>query len=150
LVKSIAEAPWFLRPMLQSIADDAAGFRARIFTIMPRVFFAMLPVFAGIVALFYRGRRFPTALVFAAHLHAFAFLVFAATEASKWTGSLVVAAAVGGLGLVAFTWYSLGALRAVFGGGWAITIAKAIGIGFAYAVSSIPAFFIILIWASLV
>src|SRR5687767_4586455 len=52
------------------------GFRQRLFTIMPRVFFALLPVFAAIVALFYRRRNFPTALVFAVHLHAFAFVAF--------------------------------------------------------------------------
>jgi len=150
LEKSIAEAPWFLRGMLKSISEDAAGFRARLFTIMPRVFFAMLPVFAGIVALFYRGRRFPAALVFAAHLHAFAFLTFAISEAAKMTRSPVFAAIVAGIVLIAFTWYALASLRAVFGGRWPMTVVKALGIGVAYSVASIPFFFVILIWASLV
>ena len=150
LEKSIAEAPWFMRGMLKSIAEDAGGFRGRLFTIMPRVFFAMLPVFAGIVALFYRGRRFPTALVFAAHLHAFAFLAFSVAELAKMTRSPAIAMTVGGIVAVAFTWYAPSALRAVFGGGWLVTIAKALGIGLAYAIVSIPFFFVILIWASLV
>ena len=74
ILKQLDSAPWFVRPMLKSVVEDPDAFRARLFTIMPRVFFAMLPVFAAIVALFYRERRFPAALVFAVHIHAFAFL----------------------------------------------------------------------------
>jgi hypothetical protein len=117
---------------------------------MPRVFFALLPVFAGIVALFYRARRFPTALVFAAHLHAFAFLILTVPEASKllrWQPLTAVVAALAGVTLVAYT---LAGLRAVYGGGWPTTIVKGAGIAFVYVLASVPAFFIILIWASLV
>lgn len=59
--QDLDEQPWILRTMLRAMAEDQAGFRARAFTIMPRVFFAMLPVFAAIVALFYRRRHFPAA-----------------------------------------------------------------------------------------
>ena len=52
---------------------------------MPRVFFGLLPVFAGIVWLFNRRRRFPAALVFATHVHAFVFLAFTVSEAAKFT-----------------------------------------------------------------
>jgi hypothetical protein len=41
-------------------------------------------------------------------------------------------------------------LRGVFGGTWGITLAKASAIGFVYVLASMPAFFVILIWASLV
>jgi hypothetical protein len=47
--------PWVVRTMFDAVADDPAAFRTRLFAAMARVFFAMLPVFAGIVALFYRG-----------------------------------------------------------------------------------------------
>lgn len=150
MLKDIDQQLWFLRPMLRAMAEDQAGFRAKAFTIMPRVFFALLPVFAAIVALFYRKRRFPTVLVFAAHVHAFAFLIFAIPEASKMTRLPMVVRIVGLIAAVAFTCYALSALRAVFGGRWAITIAKATGIGFVYLIASLPAFFIILLWASLV
>ena len=83
---------------------------------MPRVFFALLPVFAVIVALFYRGRTFPTSLVFAAHLHAFAFIVFTLSEASKLTGSLSFALTVSRVATIALAIYALKALRVVFGG----------------------------------
>jgi hypothetical protein len=41
-------------------------------------------------------------------------------------------------------------LRRVFGGGWPATLAKAVGIGVLYLVASLPAFFALLLWASVV
>ena len=103
-----------------------------------------------IVALFYRGRRFWTSLVFAVHLHAFAFIVFTLSEAAKLTGSTGVEVAVSFAGVVtvAFAAYALLALRAVFGGGWPATVGKAAAIGVIYLIASLPAFAIILAWAS--
>jgi hypothetical protein len=149
MLKHLDESSSMLRPLLRSMATDPVAFRARVLTIMPRVFFALLPVFAVIVALFYRGRPFPTSLVFAAHLHAFAFIVFTLTEASKFTGSLSFALTVSSVAGVAFAIYALKALRVVFGGGWGITIAKALAIGAVYSIASLPAFAVILAWASL-
>jgi len=150
ITKSLETAPWFLRPMLVAVNTDPVGFRARMFDVMPRVFFGLLPVFAAIVALFYRSHRFPTALVFAAHLHAFAFLILTVPEASKllrWAPATAVAAAIT---FAALAFYTLSGLRAVYGGTWPATIVKAAGIAFVYVLSAVPAFFIILIWASLV
>jgi len=149
VLKDLETAPWFLRPLLRSLAEDAAGFRARIFTIMPRVFFAMLPVFAAIVALFYRGRRLPVSLVFAVHLHAFAYLIFAVTEAAKFAQVPALTIGLDLIVVVTFLVYALASARAVFGGGWPITVVKAAGIGVVYLLASVPAFFIILLWASL-
>jgi hypothetical protein len=50
---------------------------------------------------------------------------------------------------VFFAIYALRSLRAVFGGSWPMTIIKAAGIGFAYSLAAVPAFLIILVWASL-
>ena len=149
LLASADKAPAVLRPLFRAVAADPAGFRARVLTIMPRVFFALLPVFAVIVALFYRGRRFPTSLVFAVHLHAFAFTAFTLAEAAKLTGSVGVAVTASGIVAVAFTAYALLALRAVFGGSWPFTVMKAAAIGVVYMIASLPAFAIILAWASL-
>jgi hypothetical protein len=129
------------------VIEDPEGFRARVLTVMPRVFFALLPVFAAIVAVFYRGRTFPTSLVFAVHVHAFAFVVFTVTEVVKFTRSPMLAAAVGLIGLLAFTVYSVRALRAVFGGGWWMTQLKALAIGVIYGAASVPAFVLMLLWA---
>ena len=148
LLAGADKAPAVLRPFLRALVSDPVGFRARVLTIMPRVFFALLPVFAVIVALFYRGRRFPTSLVFAVHLHAFAFTAFTLPEAAKLTGSVGFEVAVSGVMTVAFAAYALLALRAVFGGSWPATVVKAAAIGVVYLIASLPAFAIILAWAS--
>jgi hypothetical protein len=150
MLKDLGGVPWVARPMVRSIAEDPDAFRARLFAIMPRVFFGMLPVFAAIVALFYRSRRFPAALVFAVHVHAFAFLIFSLSEAAKFSGSATVANIVGLIAAIVFTVYAPLAQKQVFGGSWPAIIAKSAGIGFLYLLVSVPAFLIILIWASLV
>jgi hypothetical protein len=105
---------------------------------------------ARLIAIFYRRRRFPTALVFAVHIHAFAFLIFTFSEAVKFTRTPVIAVPITLAVTAGFAIYALMALRTVFGGGWPGTIARALGIGISYLLASVPAFIIILIWASLV
>lgn len=147
--KALGEMVWPLRMLIESIQKDPIAFRERLFTIMPRVFFGLLPVFAAIVWLFYRGRRFPAALVFATHVHAFAFLVFAFSEAAKFPRSQVIAAACAVIVMVTFAVYVLRSLKAVFGDTWPKTLVKAAGIAAVYSLAAVPAFMIILIWASL-
>ena len=149
ILAEMQSAPWFVRSLLTSVVEDPAGFRARTLTIMPRVFFALLPVFAAIVSLFYRGRTFPTSLVFAVHVHAFAFVLFTLSEAAKFTGLVWFAVGVGIVAIAGFAIYTLLAFRAVFGGSWPMTIVKALGIAIVYLFASVPAFVVILIWASL-
>jgi hypothetical protein len=149
LQRELAEMVWPMRVLIQSIQEDPQAFRSRLFTIMPRVFFGMLPVFAAIVWLFHRHRRFPAALVFATHVHAFAFLTFTVSEAAKFTNSQAFAAVVGVTMLAAFVTYVLRSFRAVFGETWPWTLGKAAGIAVVYSVTAVPAFAIILVWASL-
>src|SRR6185436_16819322 len=146
----LSESPWIVRALVDAVAKDPQAFRARVFTIMPRVFFGMLPVYAGIVWLFYRQKRFPAALVFAVHLHAFAFLAFAIGEAAKFTRMDVLAIGVGVVMLVIVSIYALRAQQAVFGGTWPATVAKATAIGLLYTLTAFPAFVIVFVWASMV
>jgi hypothetical protein len=146
--KELDATAWPLRVLIESIQKDPAAFRSRLFTIMPRVFFGLLPVFAGIVWLFHRRRRFPAALVFAVHIHAFAFLVFTLSELAKFSRASVVAAAVSLVVTISFAVYALRSLRAVFGDSWPWTLAKAAAIGVVYLLAAIPAFLVILVWAS--
>lgn len=148
MLAEVDSAPWYARPMIRALVADPSGFRTRMFTIMPRVFFALLPVFAAIVALFYRRRHFPTALVFAVHLHAAVFIIFSISEALKFTGRPHLAERVGAILTIIFAVYALKSFRAVYGGGWPSTIAKALGIGFLYMIAAIPAFMVIILWAS--
>jgi len=147
--KEMNEMWWPLRMLIESIQKDPLSFRARLFAIMPRVFFGLLPVFAGIVWLFHRRKRFPAALVFATHVHAFAFLAFTFSEAAKFSGSQVFAAVVGLTLMVIFAVYVLRSFKAVFGDTWPRSLVKAAGVAFAYSIAAVPAFMIILIWASL-
>jgi hypothetical protein len=146
----LADSPWPVRVMLDSIAKDPEAFRARIFTILPRVFIAMLPVYAGIVWLFYRQMRFPAALVFAVHLHAFAFLAMAISEAAKFSGSDTIGLVVAVIMLVVLSVYALRAQHVVFGGTWPEAVAKATFIGLIYMMTAVPAFIVTFIWASMV
>jgi hypothetical protein len=109
----------------------------------------MLPVFAGIVALFYRGWRFPVSLVFATHLHAFGFAVLTLSELANVARSEVVEEIVDVSILVYLVVYAIVAFRRVFGGGLMMTIAKVAGIGVVYLITALPAFFIILLGAAL-
>ena len=148
-LKDLENGSWLLRTFLRPIIEDPEAFRARIFTIMPRVFFGMLPVFAAIVALFYRRRKFLSALVFAVHLHAFAFVIFLASQLAKFSESALFAGLVSLVATIVFGVYALQAFRTVFGGSWPQTIGKSVGIGALYLLVFAPAFLIILIWAAL-
>jgi hypothetical protein len=150
LEADIADEVWPVRVLLESIAKDPAAFRARVFTIVPRVFFAMLPIFAGIFWLFYRPVRFPAVLVFAAHLHSFAFLALTISETAKLTELPAITIPIGLTVLATVAVYALRAQRAVFGGGWLMTVAKAAAIGVLYLIAAVPAFVVVLIWASMV
>src|SRR5262245_26064963 len=77
LSAAIDSTSFWLRPILRRAFDDPAGFRRSMLESMPRVLFALLPIFGLIVALFYRRRHYPEHLYFALHLHAFVFLALA-------------------------------------------------------------------------
>jgi hypothetical protein len=149
IMEQLADAPAIVRPVIAAAVKDPQAFRQRLFETMPRVFFAMLPLFAAIVALFYRRRPFPTHLTFATHLHAFAFLALTAAEAMKFTRVLGLAAFVGAVATIAVATYALLASRRVYEESWPRTLMKSAGISFLYVLSSFPAFMLIIAWATL-
>jgi hypothetical protein len=150
LEAEVADEVWPVRVLLQSVAADPAGFRARTLTVLPRVFFAMLPIYAGILWLFYRHMRFPAVLVFAAHLHAFAFLALSISESVKLIEVPTITIPIGLVMVATVGVYGLRAQRAVFGGGWLMTLVKAAAIGVIYLIAAMPAFLVVLVWASMV
>jgi hypothetical protein len=103
----------------------------------PRMVFALVPVFAALVALVYRARRrrYPQHLAFALHLHAFLFLAMTVMLARRLTTIAPLRAVIllGGLGLIVA--YSVQALRRVYGGSRAGAISRAVVITLAYAVT---------------
>jgi hypothetical protein len=134
LRRSLARAPWWVRPVLQSAADDPAGFVRRMRDRMPRVLFGLVPVFALVVALFYRRRPFSQHLVFALHLHAVAFIAQMAPEIANLTGRRVVVAAAGLGGLAFFGWFAPRALERVYGGPRRMVLLKGACIALLYAI----------------
>ena len=104
-----------MRPFLRKAVADPTGFKRGILENMPRMLFALLPVFAAIVALFYRRRKFPEHLYFAIHLHAFIFLSLSVVGLARFTR---VPALVGTVAFVSLLWipiYATLAFRRVYG-----------------------------------
>jgi hypothetical protein len=148
-LKDIASAPPIIQPFLRRAVEDPRGFKRGLIETMPRMLFALLPIFAAIVAMFYRGRKYPEHLYFAIHLHAFVFLALAVKELLNFT-RLPAVVVVGSL--VVACWipiYATLAFRRVYGGSWGKTIAKEIGIGAIYAIVSGVAFVIMIYWVSI-
>ena len=149
VMKDIARAPGLMQPFLRRSVDDPGGFKRGLIETMPRMLFALLPVFAGIVALFYRGRKYPEHLYFAIHLHAFIFIVLALTQLGKYTRLTALAAAGSALAMVWILVYATLAFRRVYGGSLGKTIAKELGIGAIYTVISGIAFVLMIYWVSI-
>ncbi len=102
----------------------------------PYAMFVLLPAFALLLWLVYAGprtrhprrpRRYAEHLVFAAHTHAFVFLVAALAVLAPWAPVQVALIAWSAL-------YGLWSMRAVYGGRWLGTLARAWLLGIAYLV----------------
>ncbi|HST08378.1 MAG TPA: DUF3667 domain-containing protein [Gemmatimonadaceae bacterium] len=145
----IAKAPALMRPSMRRAVIDPTGFKRSILENMPRLLFVLLPVFAGIIAVFYRHRKYPEHLYFALHLYAFIFLALAATEAAKFTQLSIVAGIASACAVLAIPVYATLAFRRVYGGSLGITLAKEVAIGLIYSVVSLVAFLVMLYLVSL-
>jgi hypothetical protein len=148
-LEEVASAPAVMRPFLRRAIEDPQGLRRGIYQTMPRMLFALLPVFAVIVALFYRGRRYPEHLYFAIHLHAFVFLALAAAELLNFTRVPVLAAIAGIAVAIWIPVYATRAFRYVYEESLARTLVKEVGIAAIYGLTSLPAFILMIYWASI-
>jgi hypothetical protein len=113
------------------------------------VFFVLLPVFAAILALFYRKRHYPEHSYFAVHLHAFAFFALMFIELAKFARLDRLGDALAPGALIWICVYSILALRRVYGGTVGSTIAKSVGIGAVYLMASSAALLGLVFWAAL-
>lgn len=123
----------------ERFSADPRGFvehlRAQAFGLAPYVAFLLLPAFAGLVGLAYRNRgmTYGEHVVFSLHLHAFWYLVLAAAT--------LLPAGLGDLLLWALPVYGVMALREVYRGGWAATLARAAALSLAYGALLLAATF---------
>ena len=148
-LEDIARAPALMQPLLRRAVLDPGGFKRRILETMPRMLFVLLPIFAGILAIFYRGRKYPEHLYFAIHLHAFIFLALGVEELLKFTRSPIL---VGAASLIASIWipvYATLAFRRVYGGSLVRTLTKELAIGVIYALTAAAGFIVMIYWVSI-
>ena len=144
----IEKAPPILKPLMRRVSSDAKGLQNEMFASMPKVLFALLPVFAGILALFYRKRRYAEHLYFAFHLHAFIFIAMSFAAVFKLIHVLTLEIMSGVAVLVWLPLYAHFAFRRVYGGTHGALLLKEIGIGALYIAASVPAVFLLAIWVA--
>lgn len=144
VLADIDRAPSLVQPMLRRAITDPGGFKRSMLEGMPRMLFLLLPVFAGIVALFYRARKYPEHLYFAIHLHAYTFLALALVQLVKFTRAPVLVGVVAVLASLSVLIYATVAFRHAYGGTIITTVAKEVGIGAIYFLTTIVAFMVLI------
>src|SRR5262249_5025594 len=142
------KAPAWVRPILRRAIQDPKAFQSALLESMPKMLFALLPIFAAILAMFYRHRNYPEHLYFAIHLHAFIFLALTLSELSKQTRISAISVAVGIGAMLWIPIYTHLSLRRVYGGTQGSTMLKELGIGALYVVASIPALIGLVMWTA--
>ena len=138
-LQALERAPWWASAVLRPALTDPEGFRSRFTASLPRVLFALVPVFAAILALFYRRRRFAQHLIFAIHLHAMIFICLAVRELSQLSNSLVVLRVFEVAATAAIVGYGLLAFRRVYGESWIRVVLKTVGVVAIYGVAGVTA-----------
>lgn len=141
-------APWYLRPMIRRETTDPKAFQKDVFEAMPKGLFILLPVFAGILALFFWHRHFTEHLYFALHLHAFTFLALTINELIKFTRSAPIRGVTGLVTLIWIPIYAHLAFRRVYGNSHVVTFLKELGIAALYLMASIPAIVGVALWVA--
>jgi hypothetical protein len=148
-LKNLDRAPWWAQAVIRPLLLDPAASRSRFLETLPRVLFALVPVFAAIVALFYRRRPFIQHLVFATHLHTFVFITLTVRELSQLAGSDVVLGVFEVGAALAIAGWSLVAFRRVYGERWSRVVLKGLGVASVYVVAGLAALVVTLIWAAI-
>lgn len=147
-LKDVERAPALMRPTLHKAIADPNGFKRGIVETMPRMLFALLPLFAAILGVFYRHRKYPEHLYFAIHLHAFIFLAFGVAALARFTRVPVIVEAVSIVSMLWIPVYATLAFRRVYGGSMAKTLVKEAAIGTLYFAISVVAFVLMIYWIS--
>jgi hypothetical protein len=140
IMAAVSKAPPIMRPFFQKALLDPKGLKRSLREAMPKMLFALLPVFAAIVAVFFRKRKYPEHLYFAIHLHAFVFVALTVAALFKFTHITALATWTGTLALLSVPLYATLAFRKTYGGSIAVTLVKQVGIGAIYSTISLAAF----------
>jgi hypothetical protein len=134
-IKESLPARIFGAERIERAATNSAALNRTIESAYPKAMFILLPFFALLTSIAWRKKlpQYPAHLYFALHLHAVVFGVMA--MGTVLVGFFApnrfgVAIGLAALGYVA--WYTLAALRRVFGDTWVNTVGKAVAIGVVY------------------
>lgn len=111
---------------------EPARFEAARRANVPRLMFVLLPLYAGLLALAFRGHTFPEHLVFALHLHAFVFLAMLVPRATDALAAEWVDGVVGLVAWTAIAVYAVLALRRSYGRSWRGTLVRSVVVGATY------------------
>lgn len=122
-----------LAQLQQHPQETMAHVRSHFLGWAPYAIFVLLPVFAGIVQLAYRGRRmtYGEHFVFSLHLHAFWFLAL--------LGASLLPDSIGGLLECAIPVYGVWAMHGAYAGRWLPTLARALMVSAIYGTVLIAA-----------
>jgi hypothetical protein len=129
---------WICRRLSARIDVDVPAFIQRMHLVQDRIvgniggaMFVLMPIFAFGLWLLYRNRRlgYTEHLVFALHVHAFWFVVFALMQLPSET--------VGVVGLLVIVGYTVLAMRRVYGGRWLPLLARACALAAFYAMAGV-------------
>ena len=145
----IERAPSLMRPFLRRAVGNPVSFRHDLLEAVPRMLFVLLPIFAGILGLFYRRRKYPEHLYFAIHFHSFVFLALGASALFRFTRMAPLERVAGVVALVWMPVYATLAFRRVYGGSMMRTLVKELAIVAIYGVTSFAAFVATLYWVSI-
>jgi hypothetical protein len=117
-----ADSAWITRLLgrdrIQRIINEPETFNAALAASFPKAMFVLMPLFAWLTWLTWRGTgiRYPAHLYFSLHLHAAGFASMVASKLASIVDSLTVDIVVGLAVLAYGTWYTVAAVRRVFGG----------------------------------
>jgi hypothetical protein len=145
----LERAPVWARALMQPMLEDRERQIAAFKATFPRALFALVPVYAAIVALFYRRRRFTQHLVFALHVHAAMFLVLIVAQLANATRTWIVVNVVAAVALAALGVYALIAFRRVYRESWLRIALKSAGVLALYVVAFATTILANYAWAAL-
>ena len=148
LAAADTDGPRFLRPLVHRAVEDPVGLQRDVFAAWPKALFALLPIFALCVALFYHRRHFVEHMYFALHIHAFAFLAMAINSTVALAHIAWISIPFGLAVLIGIPVYVHIAFKRVYGETHILTMVKETGVGLLYTMASIPAIFIAALWAA--
>jgi hypothetical protein len=148
-LKQLQSAPRIIRPILTRAIQDPKGFQRSMLETLPRVLFALVPIFAAILTLFYRHRKYPEHLYFGLHIHAFFFVALTVAAAAKFSHSYAVSGVAAALVALWIIGYALVAAKRVYGGSWPATVTKGFAVTVIYSIAGLAGLLVAVLIAAM-